>query len=107
MVIAHMSSNQKLRHAIRYVLKMDGISVRDLASRTGKKSHTHTSRMLSGAVPDPGLDEWDRIAKACNTTVSELLQMPNDVILGNKDNRETIKLLPRLPKKSRKMARTA
>lgn len=107
MVIHNMSSNTKLRFALRYVLETDGMSIRELGRRSGKP-HSHLSKILAGKVPDPGLDMWDSLAQATGTTVRDLLAMPDLEVVKAKNRAELLRILPRIPGgKRKKMARTA
>ena len=96
MFIHDMSTNQKLRFAIRYVLETDAISVRQLGLRC-KKPHAHISKILSGKIPDVRVGTWDALAAALGTTVRDLLQMPDELVVKAKNRRELLNILPRLP----------
>lgn len=77
--VPKMTEQERLRVAVKMTLEKDGLSMRGLAVQTGLY-HADLSRMLAGR--DARMSTWERIATALDTSLLELLAIPEKTILA-------------------------
>lgn len=90
-----MTEREKLGAAVRMTLEHDGISLESFAAIIGK-SRSYLTNLLNGKR-DVSFDTWVRIAASLNTTVGELLNVPQAVLDECEAQRQLRKMLPRKP----------
>lgn len=76
--IVKMSEQDRLRAAVRMILQQHDVSLRQLAESLGT-GHSPLSLILSGKQ-DARFGTWQRIATSLNTTILDLLTIPDEVL---------------------------